>query len=36
LCMPATTDIWVNQRDAQPLFVVTAAANDDLLSASFR
>jgi transposase len=30
LCMPATTDIWVNQCDAQPLFVVTAAANDDL------
>jgi transposase len=30
LCMPATTDIWVNQQDAQPLFVVTAAANDDL------
>ncbi|MBK7235698.1 MAG: hypothetical protein IPI02_08760 [Sterolibacteriaceae bacterium] len=22
LCMPATTDIWVNQQDAQPLFVV--------------
>jgi len=32
LCMPASTDIWVNQRDAQPLFVVTAAANDDLLA----
>jgi transposase-like protein len=32
LCMPATTDIWVNQQDAQPLFVVTAAANDDLLA----
>ena len=31
LCMPATTDMWVNQQDAQPLFVVTAAANDDLL-----
>jgi len=30
LCMPATTDIWVNQQDAQPLFVVTAPANDDL------
>ena len=23
---------WVNQQDAQPLFVVTAAANDDLLA----
>ena len=32
LCMPATTDIWVNQQDAQPLFVVSAAANDDLLA----
>jgi hypothetical protein len=32
LCMPATTDMWVNQQDAQPLFVVTAPANDDLLA----
>jgi hypothetical protein len=32
LCMPATTDIWVNQQDAQPLFVVSAAANDKLLA----
>jgi len=32
LCQAATTDIWVNQRDAQPLFVVTAPANDDLLA----
>lgn len=32
LCMPATTDIWVNQQDAQPLFVVTAPANDGLLA----
>jgi flagellar biosynthesis chaperone FliJ len=32
LCMPATTDIWVNQQDAQPLFVVSAPANDDLLA----
>ena len=32
LCMPATTDIWVNQLDAQPLFVVTTPANDDLLA----
>jgi hypothetical protein len=30
--MPATTDLWVNQQDAQPLFVVTAPANDDLLA----
>jgi transposase-like protein len=32
LCMPATTEVWVNERDAQPLFVVTAPANDDLLA----
>jgi transposase len=32
LCMPASTDIWVNQQDAQPLFVVSAAANDNLLA----
>ncbi|MBK7236590.1 MAG: hypothetical protein IPI02_13540 [Sterolibacteriaceae bacterium] len=32
LCMPATTDIWVNQQDAQPLFVVSAEANDNLLA----
>jgi hypothetical protein len=32
LCMPATTDLWVQQQDAQPLFVVTAPANDDLIA----
>ncbi|MGH8701773.1 MAG: putative transposase [Burkholderiales bacterium] len=32
LCMPAPTDVWVNQQDAQPLFVVTAPANDDRLA----
>jgi transposase-like protein len=32
LCMPATTDFWVNAQDTQPLFVVTAPANDDLLA----
>jgi transposase len=32
LCQAATTDIWVNQQDAQPLFVVTTPANDDLLA----
>jgi transposase len=32
LCLPATTDIWVNQQDAQPLFVVTAPANDALIA----
>jgi len=30
--MPATTDIWVNQEDGQPVFVVTAPANDGLLA----
>jgi len=32
LCLPATTDFWVNQGDGQPLFVVTAPANDGLLA----
>jgi len=30
LCQAATTDFWVNQADSQPLFVITAPANDDL------
>jgi transposase-like protein/xanthosine utilization system XapX-like protein len=32
LSMPATTDTWVNLPDSQPLFVVTAEANDGLLA----
>jgi len=32
LCMPATTDFWVNDARAEPLFCVTAEANDSLLS----
>ncbi len=32
LCMPATSDTWVNDAQAQPWFFVTAEANDDLLS----
>jgi len=32
LCMPATTDFWVNDENTEPLFVVTAEANDSLLS----
>ena len=32
LCMPATTDFWVNDEDCEPLFFVTAKANDSLLS----
>jgi hypothetical protein len=32
LCMPPTTDFWVNGNDCEPLFFVTAPANDSLLS----
>ena len=32
LCMPATSDTWVNDAQAQPWFFVTAEANDDLVS----
>lgn len=32
MCMPATTDTWVNDADSQPLFFVTAPANNGLLS----
>lgn len=32
LCMPATTDMWVNDADAEPLLFVTAEANDGLIS----
>jgi Transposase protein/Winged helix-turn helix len=32
LCMPATTDFWVNDEGSEPLFLVTAEANDSLLS----
>lgn len=32
LCMSATTDFWVNGTDCEPLFFVTAEANDSLLS----
>lgn len=31
LCMPATTDYWVNDASAEPLMFVTAPANDGLL-----
>lgn len=31
LCMPATTDFWVNGSDCEPLFFVTTEANDSLL-----
>ena len=32
LSMPATTDVWVNDANTEPLFFVTAEANDSLLS----
>ena len=32
LCMPATSDFWVNDARAEPLFCVTAAAHDGLLA----
>ena len=31
-CTPATTDIWLNHLDTQPLFSVTAPANHDLIA----
>ena len=33
LCMPATTDYWINDKKAEPLFVVTGTANQRLISA---
>ena len=33
LCMPATTDYWVNDKKAAPLFVVTGTANQRLIAA---
>jgi len=32
LCMPATTDLWANDALSEPLFLITAEANDSLLS----
>jgi hypothetical protein len=32
LCMPATTDVWVNDAHSEPLFLITTEANDGLLS----
>ena len=32
LCMPATTEVWVNDARAQPWFFVTTEANDHLLA----
>lgn len=33
LCMQATTDYWVNDKQAEPLFVVTGTANEKLIAA---
>jgi hypothetical protein len=32
LCMPATTDFWVNGTNCEPLFFITTEANNSLLS----
>ena len=32
LCMPATTDYWINDKNAEPLFVVTGEANERLIA----
>ena len=32
LCMPATTDYWVNDANAEPLMFITAPANEGLLA----
>ena len=32
LCMPATTDYWINDKNAEPLFFVTGEANERLIS----
>ncbi len=32
LCMPGTTDFWINDANCEPLFFFTAEANDSLLS----
>lgn len=32
MCVPATVDTWVNDRDGQPVFYVTAPANEGMLA----
>jgi len=32
LCMPATTDYWINDKDAEPLFFVTGEVNERLIA----
>ena len=32
LCMPATTDFWVNDANSEPIFFVTTEANNSMLS----
>lgn len=33
LCMPATTDYWVNDKNAEPVFFVTGEGNERLIAA---
>lgn len=32
MCVPATTDTWVNDREGQPVFYVTAPSNEGMLA----
>lgn len=32
LCMPATTDYWINDKNAEPLFFITGEANERLIA----
>lgn len=32
LCMPATTDYWINDKNAEPVFFVTGEANERLIA----
>jgi hypothetical protein len=32
LCMPATTDFWINDSNSEPVFMITTEANDGMLS----
>lgn len=32
LCMPATTDYWINDKNAEPVFLVTGEVNERLIS----
>ncbi len=32
LCMPATTDFWINDSNSEPVFMITTEANDGMLT----